>query len=100
VTPDRADEAMRGMARVQSALRALAQGDERAAVAHLQGPPQETAWAAATLIGIVQDLFLALAGQDAELARERLAGLAESMDGDMAETGAALVLSDAPDEQA
>jgi hypothetical protein len=92
---DRADQAMQGMARVQSALRALAAGDESAATALVSGPPEETAWAAATLLGIVQDLFLAIAGQDADAARQQLAGLADSMDGDMAETGAALVLREA-----
>ncbi len=86
------------MARVQDALRALAAGDDTRAAELVTGPPAETAWAAVTLLGIVHDVFLAVAGHDVEAARQQLAGLADSMDGDMAETGAALVLRDAQEQ--
>jgi hypothetical protein len=99
VSTDHADEAMAGMARVQAALRALAAGDESRAHDSLVGPPEETSWAAVTLLGIVQDLFRALSGHDEAAARTQLAGLADSMDGDMAATGASLVLRKALEDE-
>ena len=93
--PSRADDAMRGMANVQEALRALAGGDEGRALAALDGSPAQTSWAAATLLGIVHDVFTSVAGNDAAEAARLLAGLADSMDGDMAETGATMILRDA-----